>query len=138
MGVLELLPIIGKVIDKLFPDPAAKAAAQLEVLRLQQAGEFKELDADLQVMLAQANINAIEAQSASLFKSGWRPFVGWVCGFGFGYMLLLRPILPWLFNALGAHTPDMPSVDLGILTTTLGALLGVGTMRSIEKVKGVA
>ena len=137
MGFLDFLPLIGKVLDRIIPDPAAKAAASLELFKLQQAGEFKQLDADLQLMLAQADINKIEAASPSLFKSGWRPFVGWVCGAGFAYMLLLRPILPWLVTTLGGHSPDMPAIDLGVLATTLGALLGVGTMRTIEKKAGV-
>lgn len=138
MGLLELLPIVKSVLDRVIPDPAAKAAAVLKLDELQQAGDFKHLEADLQLMLAQAEINKVEAASTSLFKSGWRPFVGWVCGFGFAYMLIIRPVLPWLINSLGGHAPDLPSVDLGVLTTTLGALLGVGVMRTIEKKAGVA
>lgn len=138
MGFLELLPIFKSVLDRVIPDPTAKAAALLDLERLHQAGEFKQLDADLQLMLAQADINKIEAGSTSLFKSGWRPFVGWVCGAGFAYMLIVRPILPWLVRTLGGNTVDMPAVDLGVLTTTLGALLGVGVMRTIEKKAGVA
>ena len=138
MGILDFLPMIGRVLDRIIPDPAAKAAAQLKLAELEQAGEFKQLDADLQLMLAQAEINKIEAASPSLFKSGWRPFVGWVCGSGFAYMLVVRPLLPWLVTTLGGHAPDMPAVDIGVLTTTLGAILGVGTMRTIEKRAGVA
>jgi len=138
VGLLDFLPIIGKVIDRVIPDPAKKAEAQMELLRLQQAGEFKQLDADLQLMLAQVEINKIEAASPSLFKSGWRPFVGWVCGAGFAYMLVVRPILPWLVSEFGGRAVDMPAVDLGVLTTTLGALLGVGVMRTVEKKAGVA
>jgi hypothetical protein len=138
MGFLDFVPIIGKVLDRIIPDPAAKAAASLELFKLQQAGEFKEMDAELQLMLAQADINKVEAASPSLWKSGWRPFIGWVCGSGFAYMLVVRPILPWLVVTLGGRAVDMPAVDLGVLTTTLGALLGVGTMRTIEKKAGVA
>ena len=82
MNFLDFLPTIAKVIDKLIPDPQAKAQAQLDLLKLQQAGEFKELDADLALKLEQIKVNAIEAQSPDFFRGGWRPFVGWVCGTG--------------------------------------------------------
>ena len=75
-----MTPILGgildaglKILDKVLPDPQAKAAAQLELLKLQQAGEFKALEADLQLALAQTKINEIEAGSPDLFRGGWRP-----------------------------------------------------------------
>ena len=67
------LDIGGKLIDRLWPDPTQAAAAKLELLKMQQEG-------DLAVMVAQTDINKIEAGSSSLFVAGWRPFVGWVCG----------------------------------------------------------
>ncbi|SFY33836.1 3TM-type holin, partial [Azotobacter vinelandii] len=73
-----LLPTISGLLDRVIPDPQAKAQAQVELLRLQQDGAFRELDAALQSGLAQAKINEIEAQSQSAFKSGWRPLAGYV------------------------------------------------------------
>ena len=77
MGLLTI-PIVEKIIDvigKVIPDPEAKARAQLAVMELQQKGEFKQIDADLQVMLAQAAINQEEAKSPDNFRGGWRPAV---------------------------------------------------------------
>ncbi|GAB3463776.1 3TM-type holin [Azotobacter salinestris] len=71
-----LLPTVAGLLDRLIPDPEAKARAQLELLRLQQEGAFKELDAALQVNLAQAKINEVEAASQSGFQAGWRPLAG--------------------------------------------------------------
>jgi hypothetical protein len=125
-----------KIIDKVIPDPQAKANAQLELLKLQQAGEFKELDADLQVMLAQAKINETEAQSSDPFRAGWRPAVGWVCVIGMGYTYLAQPLLAWLSLSQGWQIP--PSIETTDLLIMLGGMLGFGGMRSFERIKGKA
>ena len=137
MNFLDFLPTIAKVIDKLIPDPTAKAQAQLDLLKLQQAGEFKELDADLALKLEQIKVNAIEAQSPDFFRGGWRPFVGWVCGTGLAVQFLVAPVASWAAALLG-HAVAFPSLDMGTLLTLLGGLLGLGTMRTAEKFKGVS
>jgi len=137
MNFLDLLPTIAKVIDKLIPDPTAKAQAQLDLLKLQQAGEFKELDADLALKLEQIKVNAIEAQSPDFFRGGWRPFVGWVCGTGLAVQFLVAPVATWAAALLG-HAVAFPSLDMGTLLTLLGGLLGLGTLRTAEKFKGVS
>ena len=119
----------GKIIDRLFPDPAQKAAAELELLKLTQSG-------DLQTTLAQLEINAKEAQHASIFVAGWRPFVGWGCGVGLLYATVGHNILSWMATAKGWPLP--PTVDADLLIYTLGGLLGIGGLRTLEKVKGVA
>ena len=129
MGLLDFLPIIGKVIDRVIPDPQAKAAAQMEMLKLQQAGEFKELDADLQTALAQTKINEAEASSHSWFIAGWRPYIGWICGTGLAYQFLIYPILV-------AFVPRIVQLDMGTLMTLLAGMLGLGGMRTYEKAKG--
>ena len=83
--------VIG-VIDKVIPDPAQKAQAQLAVLQLQQNGQLEQLKADVQMSLSQVELDKLEAASPSLFKSGWRPFVGWVCGIGLAVQFLVAPI----------------------------------------------
>ena len=112
----------------MFPDPSAKAAAELELLKIAQAG-------DLQTVLAQLEINAKEAQHPSIFVAGWRPFVGWCCGTG-PYATIGHNVLSWLAVAKGWPAP--PAVDSDVLIYTLGGLLGIAGLRSVEKVKGVA
>lgn len=120
---------LGKgIIDRLFPDPAQKAAAELELLKMTQAG-------DLQVILSQLSINAKEAESPSLFVAGWRPFIGWTCGVGLVYQTILHNILEWLSAAKGWPLPPAPDTDT--LIYVLGALLGIAGLRTIEKVKNV-
>lgn len=135
------LPFIGpaieaalRIIDKVIPDPAAKQAAQLEMLRMQQAGEFKQLDADLQQALGQLEVNKIEA-SAGTFRGGWRPAIGWVCAAAFGFQFVLRPLLVWLSPVMGIPA-GLPELDMGDLLTVMLGMLGLGGMRSFEKVRG--
>lgn len=131
MNPLILGPVFelgGKIIDRLFPDPAAKAAAELELLKMTQAG-------DLQTVLAQLEINAKEAAHPSLFVAGWRPFVGWTCGVGLVYATVGHNLLAWAARAHGWEAP--PAVDADLLVYTLGGLLGIGGLRTLEKVKGV-
>lgn len=125
------------ILDKLFPDPTQRAQAELDLLRLQQEGAFKELDAALQRDLAQTNINAIEAGSSNLAIAGWRPAVGWVCVFGLAYQYLARPLLPWVLNASGHPVPEMPSLDQGLMELVF-LLLGMSGLRSFDKLKGTA
>lgn len=132
MNPLLLGPLfeLGKgIIDRLFPDPAKKAEAELELLKMSQAG-------DLQVILAQLAINAKEAESASVFVAGWRPFVGWTCGVGLAYATILHNLLEWVATIRSWPLP--PVVDTDTLLYVLGAMLGIGGLRTLEKVKGVA
>lgn len=138
MNVLDVIlgPTFGKIIDKIFPDPQAKAQAQLAMIQAQQAGEFKELDVQLQRDLAQIQVNNTEAASPDFFRSGWRPLCGYVCVLGLSYQFLFHPLLSW---ASGIHSwPMPPGLDLGDLFTLLGGMLGLGGLRTAEKFKGVA
>jgi hypothetical protein len=132
MNPLLLSPLFelgNSIISRLFPDPAQKAAAEFELLKLTQ-------DGDLQKILAQLAINAKEAESSSVFVSGWRPYVGWICGTGLLYATILHNLLEWLSAAKGWPMP--PAVDTDVLLYVLGALLGIGTLRTVDKIKGVA
>ena len=80
------LDIGGKLIDRLWPDPTQADLAKLELFRLQQSGE-------LQQIAGQLEVNKAEATNTSVFVSGWRPFIGWICGTGLAYQFLVYPIL---------------------------------------------
>ena len=123
MSLLALLPTIGKVLDKVIPDKNARQAAQMALEAADQKGE-------LDLLLGQLEVNKVEAASDSLFVAGWRPFIGWVCGVGLMYNVLLSPFLDIWF--------DMPSVDPALLYPVLMGMLGLGGMRSFEKAKGVS
>lgn len=132
--LLALIPGIVDLIGKFIPDKAKAAEMQLELARMQQDGELKALDADLQVALAQAATNQAEASSACAFRGSWRPATGWVCVAALAYQFLLQPLLAW--GSTMAEIPVPPTLELGDLTMILTGMLGLGGFRTYERVKG--
>lgn len=127
-GIFEL----GKgLIDRFFPDPEKKAAAQLELLKMQQSGELAELAANTDLAKGQLDVNKVEAASQNMFVSGWRPCIGWICGISLAFTFVARPLLV-------GFGVDVPALDMGDLLTILVGMLGLGGMRTYEKQKGVA
>lgn len=131
-----LLPLIGTVIDKIIPDPQAAADAKLKALELAQKGELAALDAETRLAISQIEVNKVEA-GTDLFRGGWRPMVGWLCAAGLGYQYLLRPLLPWIVDVFGGHAPPLPEIAIGDLIVLLGGMLGLGTLRTAEKLRGL-
>jgi hypothetical protein len=125
IGLDAILGIGGKLIDKLIPDPAAQDAARLELLKLQQSGE-------LAAMTAQTEINKAEASNPSVFVSGWRPAIGWVCALAMGYQYLARPLMVAFMPTLA-----FPGLDDNLWQLMMG-MLGLGGLRTFEKTQGVA
>ena len=129
--ITAILGIGNKLIDHFFPDSNQAAAAKLELLKMQQNG-------DLQVMASQMEINKIEAQNPSLFVSGWRPFIGWVCGISLTYAAIIEPLSRFLAQVLFKYTGTFPVIDTTLTLQILLGLLGLAGMRSWEKKEGVA
>jgi len=122
--LIPLLSFGSELISKFIQDPNEKAKAEFELLKMTQAGE-------LSVTLKQLEINLAEAQSSSLFKGGWRPFVGWGCGFGFLWATIFHNVVEWIAVIYGLPLP--PPVDTDLLIYTLGGLLGIAGLRTYEK-----
>lgn len=129
------LDFSGKLVDRLWPNPEQRDAAKLELLKMQQTGELAQLAAETDIAKAQIAVNQVEAQSSSLFVAGGRPFAIWVCGAAFAYHYIAQPFLAFMFAAAG-HTVPLPVFDMDELMTVLLGLLGLGGMRSFDKVKG--
>lgn len=135
MGLIDLLSPVLAIIDKVIPDPAAKAAAQLEVLKLQQNGELAQLASDTQLAQGQMDTNKVEASSESLFKSGWRPAVGWVCVLAFAAKYLGGPLI-FVASQYFGITIVLPPIDTMEMMPILFGMLGLGAYRSFDKLKG--
>jgi hypothetical protein len=90
------------------------------------------------IALAQIEVNKMEAASGSIFKGGWRPFIGWVCGIAFAYHFILQPLIIFGVSVAGIDVPELPEFDMSTLLTVLGGLLGLGTLRTYEKSKGLS
>lgn len=128
----SLIPLIGPALDKILsfiPDPNARAKAQEDFMR----DVLESAQAQAQ---QQSEINKIEAQHASIFVAGWRPFIGWICGVALAYHFVLQPLIAFILNAYGVIY-TLPVFDMDSLMTVLLGMLGLGAMRTVEKVNGV-
>jgi hypothetical protein len=132
-----LIPAITGILDKILPDPQAAAAAKIQVMELVQRGEMAQLDADLRLALAQSATNTEEAKTDT-FRGGWRPACGWVCAAGLLYTFLLQPLLPWFVSISGHTVPPLPDIDSATLMSLLFGMLGLGGLRTFERIKGKA
>jgi len=124
--ITAALDVGGKIIDKLWPDPVEREKAQIALFQLQQSGE-----------LAQIGVNAEEAKSGSVFVSGWRPSIGWVCSAACAWNWIGLPMAKAGLLIAG-HSFDLKPADLSEMMPVMLGMLGLGAMRSFDKVKGVA
>ena len=118
------------MLEGFYPRTKRRAAAEREI-------QAKLTDSLAQVDLAQLGINKVEAAHRSMFVAGWRPFIGWTCGVALMYTYVLQPILVFGLAQAG-YLVELPKMDLGELMPVLMGMLGLGGLRSWEKVKGVA
>ena len=126
MAVAEsIVGVAGKVLNKFVADKDLKVKLQHELKTAFHAAN-----------LAQIDLNKQEAAHQSMFVAGWRPFVGWTCGVALAYHFLIAPLLGFMLVLYGIDTP-MPEFEFSQLSTILMGMLGLGTLRSYEKMKGV-
>ena len=129
-----LQPLIGPLVNKLvdrIPDPNKRAEAKEEF-------ERELMSAVMAAGEAQNKVNLAEAQHKSVFVAGWRPFIGWVCGIGLAWSFVLQPIAAWLFAVFMPESGTPPQIYTDALYQLVLAMLGMGGLRTFEKLKGVA
>ena len=119
----EPIEAVGNVLDSLFTSDKERLGKQAMLARIAQRPQ-----------LVQAEINRVEASHKSIFVAGWRPFIGWVCGFALFYNFILRDLAVWALALSGSTSVPPPALQLDLLTTILYALLGLGGLRTFEKV----
>ena len=132
MGFLDPISavsdVVGKIIDRVWPDPAQAAAAKLQLLQLQQTGELAQITGQMQ-------INQAEAQSSDPLQH-WRGGMGWVCVAGYAWNFVIAPLVT-AAAALAGHPVNLPPLDLSELATITTGMLGLGGMHVYQQVKGV-
>ena len=135
-GIGAVFNMGSKIIDKIWPDKVEAEKAKLKLFEMQQAGDFKELEAELEKARMQIGVNIAEANSGSNFRGGWRPFIGWICGTGLAYAVLIQPLATGLIQAFVPEmkTFIMPNVQTDALMALLFGMLGLGGYRTYEKV----
>jgi hypothetical protein len=124
------------LIQKIWPDPAKQQEELRKLQELQQAGDLAELNAHVQLLVGQMEINKIEAASPHWFVAGWRPFVGWVCGSALAYAAIIEPLMRFIAKIFG-YSGTFPVIDTEITMQVLLGMLGLGVMRSRDKEKQV-
>ena len=126
----SLLPVVGEVLDRFFPNKEEKERAAREI-------EAKLTEHLAKIDLAQLEVNKEEAKSRNIFVAGWRPFVGWTCGMALAYTYVIQPILIFGLAHFG-YWVDLPPLDMSTMMPVLLGMLGLGGLRSFEKYKGVS
>ena len=128
MAIIDtIISTVGTVIDRVVPDKNAREKAKEELERALN-------DQDFQIALEQIKVNAEEAKSESLFKSGWRPSVGWICSIAFALHFVILPLFNYILMLCGGQ-PILVPFQMDTLLTVLLGLLGMGTLRTVEKMK---
>lgn len=128
--------IIKQVLGGLGLDPEAKARAQQQAFDVLTNGSFDQ-KAQQALALAQIDVNKADANSGSLYRGGWRPFIGWTCGGALFSQYILRPWVQWIGVVTGHPLPQLPGIDDN-LWQLLGVMLGNAGLRTYEKVKGLS
>ena len=124
MSILgSLLEPPTKLLDKVIEDKDQKNALAHEIATMAERHAQ-------QLAQGQLDVNKVEAAHKSLFVAGWRPAIGWVCAIGLFYNVILA-------NIIGIWV-DLPEIDTTLLVPVMMGMLGLGAMRSYEKVQGVS
>ena len=118
------LSLVSDVINKVWPDKTEQEKAQMA--------------AALTLLQGQQEINKVEAASPNIFTSGWRPAIGWVCGLAMAYTYIFYPLLLWATAIWWPAVKPPVLVTDGVLTELLCALLGMSSLRTYEKTRGIA
>ena len=126
-GAGAVVNAVGGTLDRLFTSDDERLTHAEVMERLRQQPDA-----------AQALVNLAEASHRAVFVAGWRPFIGWVCGAALGYNFILRDLLAWALTAWWPTIALPPALQMDQLMTVLLGLLGLGTLRTVEKIGGVA
>jgi len=123
-------------------DPAKQAELLAQAQLLQAAAEKAAMDYDTAQMQGAVDVAKLEATSTDKFTSRWRPFIGWVCGVGLAMQYVVGPLFTffanWYLTSVHQPTITFPTLNTELLVTLLFGMLGLGAMRTIEKLNGKA
>lgn len=128
---------LGKsVIERIWPDANKRAEEIRKLEELKQTGDIARMQAEVQLLMGQLEINKEQAKHKSLFVAGARPFIIWVCGLGLVFQYILYPFLVWTWAFMQMKGVAPPPLDMATMMPLLFGLLGLGGMRSYDKSKG--
>lgn len=128
MGIEAIVGLVTTIIGRIWPDKS-------ESQKLQFAKELQQALIESDLAKGQMEINKAEAANDNLFVSGWRPWIGWVCGLAFAWQYVVCPVLTFLIVAAGYPAPIMPELGIEAMMPVLLGMLGLGGLRTYEKLK---
>lgn len=134
MSIAAIIPLVGTVLDKLFPDPQVAADAKVRVMEMAQRGELAALDADVKLAMGQMEVNKTEAASGNSYASSWRPTIGYICAVGLAYNFLIYPLALW-GSAIWFPEVKPPVLATENLMELVIGMLGLAGLRTFEKVR---
>ncbi|MDB9726448.1 holin family protein [Flavobacteriaceae bacterium] len=122
-AISALIGPVSAILDKVIPDKDLREKLSHEIATMAERHSQEQV-------MAQIEVNKAEAAHKSLFVAGWRPAIGWICGFALLYSTIISPVIGiWV---------EVPEIDTSLLTSTMLGMLGLGAMRTFEKTKGVS
>lgn len=122
-AISALIGPVSDILDKVIPDKDLREKLSHEIATMAERHSQEQV-------MAQIEVNKAEAAHKSLFVAGWRPAIGWICGFALLYSTIISPVIGiWV---------EVPEIDTSLLTSTMLGMLGLGAMRTFEKTKGVS
>jgi hypothetical protein len=130
-AVAAVATLADSAVKRIWPDATEVEKAKLDQLTQEMQNEFL-------LLAGQMDTNKLEAQNASVFVSGWRPFVGWVCGVALAYAALIEPLAQFIAVVVYKYQGTFPATNTDVTLQILLGLLGLAGMRSFEKKTGVA
>lgn len=131
------LDIGNTVIERLWPDPEMQSKEKLKLAKLAQDGDLAALSARVKLLTGQIEVNKVEAASSNWFIAGWRPFVGWVCGFSLAYAAVLEPFMRFVVVTFTEKMIVFPVIDTTLTLQILLGMLGLAGLRTREKEQDV-
>ena len=132
IGLLSaVLPAVMEVAGRFLPEDKEKRAAAEREIEAQLTTHLAKID------LAQLDINKTEAAHRSVFVSGWRPFIGWSCGAAMALNFIVFPLASFVLAQTG-HLVELPTLDMSQMMPVLMGMLGLGGLRTVEKLKQVS
>lgn len=127
--ITAIANVANTVLGRVLPDKPAQDAAKVQLAEMQLQGELSQYADQIQV-------DNTEAASKSTFVAGWRPFIGWICGFALAYQYIAQPLLTFAVHLTG-RTWAAPLIDMAMLNDLVLGMLGLAGMRTFEKFKSV-
>jgi hypothetical protein len=129
LPILDILDVVGKVVERVIPDPQAKMDLQFKLAQIADQEAARAHDEEM----GQIGTNTEEAKNGNLFVAGWRPFIGWVGGIALAYSFVLEPVSSWTAQVLFHYTGSFPTLDTGQLMDLVMGMLGFGGLTNLRE-----